>query len=114
MKHELIFFLLLVCVIFISSMSQVLLKTAALKTYQKKWMEYLNFRVIFAYSVYFFVVVAVLFILRVLPLSVVQLSDSLGYIFIAVLSRFFLKERLSNRKIFAIILIIIGITIYIL
>lgn len=98
--------------VFISSVSQVLLKKAADRTYKNKLSEYLNPLVIGAYAMFFGSVILTMLALRYVPLSMSPILESTGYIFVAVLGYFFLKERFSRRKITGICLILAGIAVF--
>ena len=100
--------------VFISAFSQILLKKAALRHYPSVIREYLNLFVITAYGIYFVAVVLDLLALRRVPVSYVPAIEASSYIFIIVLSRIFLKERLSRRKLMAISIIFAGIVIYLI
>lgn len=109
---------LYICVLFfctfISAFSQILLKKAALHTYPNVIREYLNIFVVSAYCIYFAAVILDLLALKVVPVSYIPIIEASGYVFIIILSRLFLKERLSWRKLGAIALILTGIAIYLI
>ena len=98
--------------VFISSVSQIILKKAANKTYDSPLKEYLNPRVIGAYGLFFCSVILTMLALRNLPLSMSPILESTGYIFVSVMGYFFLKERFSKRKLMGFALIFAGIFIF--
>lgn len=98
--------------VFISSVSQVLLKKAASREYERKISEYLNPLVIGAYAMFFGSVILTMLALRYVPLSMSPILESTGYIFVSVLGYFFLKERFSRRKILGFCLILAGIAVF--
>jgi len=98
--------------VFISSVSQILLKKSALKERQSWLLEYLNPIVILAYGLFFSSTLITIISYKVLPLSLGPVLESSGYLFVMVLSIFFLKEKVSKNRIIGIILIVIGITIF--
>lgn len=98
--------------VFISSVSQVLLKKAADKTYKDKLSEYLNPLVIGAYAMFFASVILTMLALKYVPLSMSPILESTGYIFVSVLGYFFLKERFSRRKVLGFCLILAGIAVF--
>lgn len=106
--------LILFVSVFISACSQILLKKAALRTYPSLFREYLNAFVITAYGIYFVAVILDLLALRRVPVSYVPAIEASSYIFIIALSRIFLAERLSKRKLLAISVIFTGIAIYLI
>ena len=71
--------------VFISSVSQVLLKKAADRTYKDKLSEYLNPLVIGAYAMFFASVILTMLALKYVPLSMSPILESTGYIFVSVL-----------------------------
>lgn len=97
---------------FVSSISQVILKKSAGKTYESKIREYLNIRVMGAYTVFFLATLCVIIAYKKVPLSMGAILESSGYFFVAVLSYIFLKEHISKQKILGLAIIIAGIVIY--
>lgn len=98
--------------VFISSVSQILLKKAADRTYESKLAEYLNPLVIGAYAMFFCSVILTMLALKYVPLSMSPILESTGYIFVSVLGYFFLKERFTGRKLVGFALILIGIAVF--
>ena len=98
--------------VLISSISQIMLKLSARKKYESKFKEYLNPLVICAYSLFFGCTFVSIFALKVVPLSMAPVLEASGYIFVAVLSRIFLKEKISKKKMLGLAVIIGGILIY--
>ena len=98
--------------VFISSVSQILLKKAADRTYESSLKEYLNPLVIFAYGMFFCSVILTMLALKNIPLSMQPILESTGYIFVTVMGYFFLKERIGKRKMAGIALILLGILIF--
>lgn len=98
--------------VFISSVSQILLKKAADKTYKTPLQEYLNPRVIIAYGMFFCSVILTMLALKYIPLSMSPILESTGYIFVSVLGYFFLKERFNKRKLLGFALILGGIVLF--
>ncbi|MBB5218420.1 multidrug ABC transporter [Treponema rectale] len=98
--------------VFISAISQILLKKSALKKWKNSLREYLNLYVITAYTIFFTAVFLDLLALRKVNLSLVPVAEASSYIFVIILSRIFLKEKLSKLKALAILLIVTGIIIF--
>lgn len=96
----------------ISSFSQIMLKKSAMKSYDSKLREYLNPLVIFAYALFFGCTFLSLFALKVVPLSMSPILEATGYIFVAILSYIFFKEKMTKRQLLGMALIIAGIVIY--
>ena len=103
---------LLLFSVFISSVSQILLKKAANRTYESTIKEYMNPLVIGAYGMFFCSVILTMLALRYVPLSMSPILDSTGYIFVSVMGYFFLKERFTRRKLLGFALILVGVIIF--
>lgn len=112
MNEKILFSLIFIFGVFISSVSQIILKKAAQKEYPNKIREYLNARVIFAYIIFFGATLCSIWAYTVIPLSLGPILESAGYIFVAVLSWLFLKEKITKKKMLGLSVIIIGIIIY--
>ena len=97
--------------VFLSSVSQILLKKSA-DIQHKNWLnDYLNVRVIAAYAMFFASTLITVFAYKYVPLSLGPVLESFGYIFVSVLSYIFLKERMNKKQIIGMILIVIGIIV---
>jgi multidrug transporter EmrE-like cation transporter len=106
-----LFSLIMVVSAFISSVSQVMLKKSAQKTYSSRIGEYLNPLVIIAYSMFVGCTLLSMYALKVVPLLLAPVLESTGYIFVAVLSYIFFKEKLTKRQTAGMALILIGIAV---
>lgn len=98
--------------VFISSVSQIILKKSAGKQYANPLMEYLNPRVIGAYGIFFISSFLTMYAYKGVPLSFGVLLEAMGYIYIPVLSYIFLREKITKTKILGAFLIILGICCY--
>lgn len=105
---------ILIFSVFISAFSQVLLKKSALKEYDSFIKEYLNSLVVPAYAIYFLAVFLDLLALRKVPVSFVPVAEASSYIFVLMFGKLFFKENFSIRKIFAMILILSGIIVFVM
>lgn len=112
MNEKILFSLIFIFGVFISSISQIILKKSADKTYDSRIKEYLNPKVIFAYTIFFAATLCSVWAYTVIPLSLGPILESAGYIFVAFLSWLFLKEKISKQKLIGLSIIIIGIIIY--
>lgn len=97
---------------FLASISQVMLKKAALRSYDTKLQEYLNPLVIFAYGVFFCTTFLSILAYRGIPLSMGPVLESTSYIYVAVFGVTIFKEKLGLRKLLALGMIVGGILIY--
>lgn len=109
---RIIFSLVFIVSVLISSISQVMLKTSANKSYSDRIKEYLNPTVIIAYGLFFLSTLITVFAYKVVPLSLGPVLESTGYIFVAVLGVVLLKERMSRKKLIGMVLILGGIALF--
>ena len=113
MNNELLLYSILMLLgVFISSLAQVLLKKTAEEKQDSIIKEYINIKVFFAYIVFFAATLMAIYGYRVVPLSLGTILDATGYIFVTVFGVIIFKERVGILKILALMLIIIGILIY--
>ena len=98
--------------LFVSSVSQILLKRSADIKYEKRIREYLNPRVIVAYGLFFSASLITVIAYRGIPLSMGPVLESAGYVFVAILGRIFLHEKISRRKLLGLALILVGIMVF--
>lgn len=98
--------------VLISAISQVLLKKEALKKHDSVIKEYLNPSVIFAYVLFFAATLMSIFAYKVIPLSLGPILEATSYIYVVAFGALFFKEKITKKKVIALILIISGICIY--
>lgn len=98
--------------VFIASVSQLLLKVSADTTYSNKIKEYLNFRVISAYGLFFISTILTVISLKGVALNRAPILEASGYIYIMLLSRLILKEKITLTKFLGNVVIVVGILIY--
>lgn len=108
-----LFILFLIFSNFIGAVSQVLLKKSALEKHKSFIFEYLNLKVILAYTLFFCAVFIDLYALKVVPVSFVPIIETSSYIFAIILSRIFFKDKINLLQAIAIVLIICGIWVYV-
>lgn len=106
------FALILVTGTFVSSVSQVMLKKAAMKGYANVIREYLNPLVIFAYVLFFVSTLASILAYKGIPLSMGPVLEGSAYIFVTVFGVTIFKEKLNTKKVIALLLILAGIVVY--
>lgn len=110
MKNE--FILIMIIGTVFSAASQVLLKKSANKSYKSQIYEYLNWRVILAYMIFFGVLFANTYAYTKVDMKYGAVIDSLGYIFVLLFSWLLLKERISKRKLIGNLVIMAGVILY--
>ena len=97
--------------IFLSSVSQIILKVSAVERHDNIIKEYLNLKTVSAYGLLCMSSLITVWVYRYLPLSIGTVLESCSYIFVAGLGGIFLKEYISKRKLVGLCCIIAGILI---
>jgi len=98
--------------LFISAVSQVLLKLSAKKTYGSVLREYFNPLVITAYGMYVVTTILSVSALRFIPLTLSTALGTSGQIMVPVMSYLILHEKISKRKCIGMCVIVTGIIIF--
>lgn len=111
-KNIFLYSLILLFGVFISSISQVMLKKAAQKEYKNHLQEYLNPIVIIAYILFVGCTFLSILAYRGLPLSMGPILEATSYFYITFFGVKIFGERINARKCIALGFIIIGILIY--
>ena len=96
----------------ISAFAQVLLKKSADTKKDSIIKEYLNVKTICSYSIFFIATLCSVFAYKYLPLSYGPILGTLEYIFVAVLSYIFLKEKIKKKKLIGLLIVLAGVFIY--
>ena len=110
---NILFYIIVVIGVFVSSCSQILLKKSAVEGHRNLFKEYLNWKVISSYSLFLIVTFVNVIALKYgVKLKDMPILESFGYVFVPILSFFLLSEKLNIRKVIAIFLILIGIFIF--
>ena len=107
-SHVLIF----IFAVFIASVSQILLKKSANNNHKNWLKEILNIRVFIAYSMFVLSSILIIYAYKGVQLKYGSIIQSSGYIFILLLSKIFLEEKITKNKILGVTLIIIGIVVF--
>lgn len=98
--------------VLIASISQIILKKSADKKHKNIIREYFNFQVIIGYGLLFLSSILTIISLKGLPYKSVPIIETLGYMYILILSKIFLQEKLTKKKIYGNVIIIIGIIVF--
>lgn len=107
-----VYYLILLLMSFISSLSQIFLKVSALEQ-NKGIRTFINVKVISCYIVYFLILfINSYFIYGNIKLNKIAIVESSAYIFVPFLSSIILKEKLEFKQILGIFLIFIGIILF--
>ena len=101
-----------ICVtsVLVASIAQLLLKKSADENSDASVVgQYMNIKVIFAYGIFFGSTLLTMYSYKGVPLSLGTIISSMEYLFVAVLSWIFLKERITVRQLIGLILIVVGV-----
>ena len=104
--------LLSVLGVFLSSVSQVMLKKAAMRKHKNIWQEYCNPLVIFAYAIFFSTTLLGVLAYKGMPVSLGPVLETTAYLYITFFGVTIFKERLNAKKVLALFMIIAGIVVY--
>ena len=97
---------------FFTAISQVLIKQSANKKYSNPLLEYLNWRVIVAYGIFFGVLLLNTWCYTKVDMRFGPVIDTAAYVFVLIFSRVILNEKITKGKLVGNLLIIAGILIY--
>ena len=112
MNNTIIYALIYISGVLISAFAQVLLKKSADIKKDNIIKEYLNFKTICSYSIFFVATLCSVFAYKYLPLSYGPVLGTLEYIFVATLSYIFLKEKIKKKKLIGLFIVLMGVFIY--
>lgn len=98
--------------VFVASCSQIILKTSAEQEHSSFIREYLNWRVIIGYGMMFMSTILTILAFRGLDYKNGPVIEASGYIFVVLLSRLFLSEKITKKKILGNSLILAGIIVF--
>lgn len=106
------FYLVMFTSVFVASISQILLKKGSLKSYPNFLREYLNPYVICGYILLFASTLLTIFALTGMEYKNEPIIEAFGYIIVMVLSKVFLDEKLTKRKVIGNLVILLGIFVF--
>ena len=98
--------------VFVSAISQVMLKKAAMRDYDNKIKEYMNPLVIIAYTMFVGTTFLSILAYKEIPISMGPVLEATSYIYVTIFGVKIFGEKINLRKIIALFLIIIGIIVY--
>lgn len=111
-QSQLIYSLYLLLGVFISAISQVMLKKASMKTYPSLLYEYMNPLVILAYTLFVATTFLSILAYKKIPISMGPVLEATSYLYVTIFGAKFFHEKITRRKIIALALIVSGIAIY--
>lgn len=106
------YILIFLASVFMSSVSQVMLKKAAQKSYDSHIKEYLNPLVISAYLIFVGTTLVGVLAYKVIPLSMGPVLEASSYLYVTFFGVKLFGERVNGKKIAALFLIVAGIVVY--
>jgi len=112
--NSLLYIMLFLFSVLIASFSQILLKISANKKHEKAIDEYRNRTVLFAYALFVLSTLLTMFAYRGVNLSLGPILESVGFVYVLIMSRLLLKEEITRKQATAICLIVLGIAISII
>lgn len=111
-KTVLLYSCVLLLGVFISAISQVMLKKAAMKKHESVIKEYLNPLVIFAYVLFVGTTFLSILAYKGIPLSMGPILEATSYIYVTIFGVTIFKEKMNLKKVVALGMIIVGIVVY--
>ena len=111
-KTVLIYSLILLLGVFISAISQVMLKKAALKKYDSVIKEYMNPLVVVAYVMFVGTTFLSILAYKGIPLSMGPVLEATSYIYVTIFGVTIFKENMNKKKLVSLGLIMTGIVVY--
>ena len=111
-KAVLLYSCVLLLGVFISAISQVMLKKAAMKKHDSVIKEYLNPLVIFAYVLFVGTTFLSILAYKGIPLSMGPILEATSYIYVTIFGVTIFKEKMNSKKVVALGMIIVGIVVY--
>ena len=111
-KSVVLYSLVLLLGVFISAVSQVMLKKAAMKQYHSFIEEYLNPLVIFAYVLFVGTTLLSIIAYKAIPLSMGPVLEATSYLYITFFGVKIFHEKINKVKTIALVMIVVGIIVY--
>lgn len=106
------YLLFILCSVVLASFAQILLKKGAMKTYKSWIFEYLNPHVICGYGIMVLGMLLNVLAYRKVDYKNGPVIESLGFLFVMVLSWFFFKEKITKKKLIGNLVILVGVIIF--
>lgn len=106
-------YVIVISSVFLAACAQMLLKQGARQQYKTWWRQYINGWVIGGYTIMLGTMMMNIFAMsRGVEVKEVSIIESMSYLFVPMLSFVIFKERLTWRRVGAIVVIIIGIIVF--
>lgn len=98
--------------VFISAVSQVMLKLSASRQHESTLREYANPLVVGAYAIFIISTLLTVYAYREVPLSLGPVLEATSYLYVTVFGALIFKEKVTPKKLVALALIIGGICVF--
>lgn len=96
----------------ISSLAQILLKKSAQEEKRSRLGEYLNWKVIAAYGITFTSMLLMIVVYKGIPYKFGPVLEALTYLYIMILGRWLLGEKVTKKKVIGNLIIAAGVVIF--
>lgn len=106
------YLIFILCSVVLSSFAQILLKKSTLRTYKSWLFEYLNPYVICGYGIMVIGMLLNVLAYRKVDYKNGPVIESLGFLFVMVLSWLFFKEKITKKKLIGNLIILFGVIIF--
>lgn len=104
--------LLYLCSTFLSSVSQVLLKKAAMREHTSLVAEYTDWHVILGYGLFVGCTLLTMLAYKGVPLNIGPVLEATGYLYVTIFGVTIFHEKMNPKKIAALVMIVTGILVY--
>ena len=111
-QTQLPYVLLYLCSTFLSSVSQVLLKKAAMREHTSLVAEYTDWRVILGYGLFVGCTLLTMLAYKGVPLNIGPVLEATGYLYVTIFGVTIFHEKMNPKKIAALVMIVAGILVY--
>ncbi len=108
----LLYSLILLASVFVSAISQVMLKLSANRTHESAVREYANPLVVGAYALFVLSTLMTVYAYKEVPLSLGPVLEATSYLYVTAFGALIFKERVTAKKLLALALIVGGICVF--
>ncbi len=106
------YYLIMLLGILIATFSQLILKKGAVRNYSSIVWEYINIYTFIGYGMMFISTFCSLIAHKVVPVSYAPVWNSCSFILVTIVSRIFLKEIPTKKKLIGLAIMIVGIIVF--
>ncbi|MCH3967667.1 MAG: multidrug ABC transporter [Atopobiaceae bacterium] len=98
--------------VFVSAVSQVMLKKASQRTYASTFAEYANPLVVSAYAIFVGTTLLTVLAYQGIPLSLGPVLEATSYVYVTIFGVTIFHEHVGRQKLVALALILAGIAVF--